>query len=56
MPLKIAPETRRLSLQPQTAIFYNFIHSFSAMMLLYVSLLTYCGSKLRKLIKKYKND
>lgn len=55
MPLKSAPETRRLSLRPQTAI-YNFIRSFSAMMLLYVSLLTYCGLKLRKLIKKYKND
>ncbi len=29
---------------------------FSAIMLLYVFLLTYCGLKLRKLIKKYKND
>lgn len=28
--------------------------SFSAMMLLYVFLLTYCGLKLRKLMKKYK--
>lgn len=29
---------------------------FTAMMLLYVSLLTYCGLKLRKLMKKYKNN
>lgn len=29
---------------------------FTAMMLLYVFLLTYCGLKLRKLMKKYKNN
>ena len=29
---------------------------FTAMMLLYVSLLTYCGLNLRKLMKKYKNN